>query len=397
MSRKSSLVFALLLSPALPAFAETKVLKAVPVDPSDITPQGTANPAKPPAIVPPPEPPQAIRPLGPGEVKVPPWTPKSGSDSPILKGLPGTEDALRLQIFLDQSCFGPGIIDGKPGRFTILATQAWNEVHGHELNDLQPALEAARKAVPHPFARAVVPEIADKWVNVNLPTGPAQTTKAKRMSYRSIGEFMAERFHSDMDFIVQLNGAKTINNLKEGDTLIVPDVKPFLIEDLTGRRYDAQEPMSHRHAVVDTKMNQVRIFESAPKALIVQEGPDEPATVRQNEGLIASFPITPGQPQFIHYGEWELKASVELPVWRYDKSLLETGKRSSESVDVPPGPNNPVGIIWNGLSRPGIGMHGTPDPETIGRARSHGCIRLANWDAIRIPTLLRPGATVEIR
>jgi lipoprotein-anchoring transpeptidase ErfK/SrfK len=56
-----------------------------------------------------------------------------------------------------------------------------------------------------------------------------------------------------------------------------------------------------------------------------------------------------------------------------------------------------VGIIWNGTSRSGIGLHGTSDPETIGRARSAGCIRLANWDAIRLPKLIRPGASVEIR
>ena len=56
-----------------------------------------------------------------------------------------------------------------------------------------------------------------------------------------------------------------------------------------------------------------------------------------------------------------------------------------------------MGIIWNGLSRPGIGLHGTAEPETIGRAQSAGCVRLANWDAIRIPTLIRPGATVELR
>ena len=62
-----------------------------------------------------------------------------------------------------------------------------------------------------------------------------------------------------------------------------------------------------------------------------------------------------------------------------------------------PGPNSPVGIFWCGLSKPGIGLHGTSDPETIGRARSSGCIRLANWDAIRLPTLIRPGTTVEIR
>ena len=62
---------------------------------------------------------------------------------------------------------------------------------------------------------------------------------------------------------------------------------------------------------------------------------------------------------------------------------LPTGKRSKVGLDIPSGPNSPVGVIWNGLSVPGIGLHGTSNPETIGRARSHGCIRLANWDAVR--------------
>ena len=88
---------------------------------------------------------------------------------------------------------------------------------------------------------------------------------------------------------------------------------------------------------------------------------------------------------------------IELPHWRYDQQLLDTGKRSKDALNIPPGPNSPVGVIWNGLSKPGIGMHGTSDPETIGRARSAGCIRLANWDAIRLPTLVRPDASVEIR
>jgi lipoprotein-anchoring transpeptidase ErfK/SrfK len=188
--------------------------------------------------------------------------------------------------------------------------------------------------------------------------------------------------------------------------LIVPNVKPFLIESITGKRYEAETAMSERHAVVDTKKNQVRIFEAAPAALMIDEEEtvsNQPVLVKPkkapvaNHALVASVPITPGKPQFIHYGVWKLNNSVELPVWRYDQSLLDTGKRSNDALNIPPGPNSPVGIIWNGLSKPGIGLHGTADPETIGRARSAGCIRLANWDAIRIPTLIRPGATVEIR
>jgi lipoprotein-anchoring transpeptidase ErfK/SrfK len=179
----------------------------------------------------------------------------------------------------------------------------------------------------------------------------------------------------------------------------VPNVKPFLIEKITGVKYEADEALSQRHVVVDTKINQVRIFEAAPAALVIAEPgvTDIQPVTRANRGLIASFPITPGKPKFIKFGTWELRNMVELPWWRYDQQLLDTGKRSDNALNIPPGPNSPVGIIWNGTSRSGIGMHGTSDPETIGRARSAGCIRLANWDAIRLPNLIRPGATVEIR
>ncbi len=385
------LLATLFFAPGSLAAQEQQVLRALPVDPSEITPEVVAPP-------PAPEPVPAIRPLNASALTLPEWKRKAGSDGPLLDGLPGTEDAVRLQVFLDQSNFGPGIIDGKPGRFTVLAVQSWNEVHGHPPTDLGPALAAARREVPYPFAEAVVPEIATKWVNSALSHKRTLQAQAKRMSYRSMAEFMAERFHTDVDFLLALNGSRTTWSLKPGSTLIVPNVKPFLIEEITGKRYEAEEALSMRHAVVDTKINQVRIFEGAPSALVVEEEDEnQPVLVRPNRALVASFPITPGKPQFIHKGVWELRNSVELPVWRYDQSLLDTGKRSNNALNIPPGPNSPVGIIWNGLSRPGIGLHGTSDPETIGRARSAGCIRLTNWDAIRIPQLIRPGATVEIK
>lgn len=320
---------------------------------------------------------------------------------------PTGDDALRLQIFLDESQFGPGIIDGKPGRFTELAVQSWNEVHGFPLNDWIAANTAARKAIPNPLATAIVPDCVTAWVDSSLPTKVSLQAKRKRMSYRSVAEFMAERYHCSNEYIVLLNGSSKINNLKPRDSIKVPNVKPFTIESLTGAGYKEDEALSQRHAVVDTKVNQVRIFEAAPAALVVAEpGVSDLSTAagnfgvsRPNRGLIASFPITPGEDRFLKFGTWQVRNSVELPHWRYDQKLLDTGKRSadSESLQIPPGPNSPVGIFWCGLTRPGIGMHGTPNPETIGRARSHGCIRMANWDAVRLPTLIRPGTTVEIR
>ena len=320
--------------------------------------------------------------------------------SPLDKK-PAGDDALRLQIYLDQSCFGPGIIDGKPGQFTELAVQSWNEVHGYPPEDWVAVNTAARKAVLIPLAVAVVPDVVKNWVNPDLPTKVTLQAKQKKMSYRSVGEFMAERYHCDETWLATVNGAKKMENLKARDSITVPNIEPFYIEKLTGIRYAADPALSQRHVVVDTKINQARIFEAAPTALVVAEPGAETITppTRANRGLIASFPITPGQPKFIKFGTWELRSMVQLPNWRFDQQLLDTGKRSgdSDTLNIPPGPKNPVGVIWNGLSKPGIGMHGTPNPETIGRARSHGCIRLANWDAIRLPDLIRPGATVEIR
>ncbi|MBK1881863.1 L,D-transpeptidase family protein [Luteolibacter pohnpeiensis] len=331
---------------------------------------------------------------------------ESTADTPIkpaaplvpANAKPEGDAAVQLQIFLDQSHFGPGIIDGRPGRFTELAVRSWNEANGVALDDWTAVTAAARKSVPNAFAVAVVPDAIKDWVNPNLPSSRAEQAKLKRMSYTSNAEFMAERYHCDVPYLIQLNSSSKINNLKSHDSIIVPNVEPFQIELVTGKSYPADPTLNQRHVVVDTKVNQVRIFEAAPAALIVAEpGASGQADIRPNHGLIASFPITPGQDKFLKFGTWELKNMIEMPYWRYDQQFLETGKRGSEALNIPPGPNSPVGIIWCGTSRSGIGMHGTSNPETIGRARSAGCIRLANWDAIRLPTIVRPGVTVEIR
>ena len=369
-------------------FAEAP--RALPVDPSDITPEIGVVP-----VDPAPPAPEA-KPLPVGEVTLEEPKKNPASDTPDVAELPVGEDAVRLQIFLDQSHFGPGVIDGKPGRFTILAVNAWNEVNGYPSNDLTAVMAAARKSVPNPFALAIVPDISVKWVNTKLSYKRSQQANEKRMSYRSYGEFMSERYHTDVEFLIEINSRKQVYGLQPGGSLIVPNVKPFLIENLNGSRYEPIELLDSRHMVIDTKVNQARIYESTPTALVVGD-PDGPVKVQANRALVASFPITPGKPQFIKYGLWEMRNAVQLPVWRYDQSLLDTGKRSNNALNIPPGPNSPVGVIWMGLSVSGIGVHGTSDPETIGRSRSAGCIRMANWDATRLPDFIRPGASVEIR
>jgi lipoprotein-anchoring transpeptidase ErfK/SrfK len=363
---------------------EGRVLKALPLDfeeppsPGEVAETAQALPADPVASPKPIEAPAAETPTTP-----------SSDETPI------GDDAVRLQIFLDRSNFGPGVIDGRIGQFSELAVKSWNENHGHAIDSWRAVNLAARNAVSNPYAVAIVPEVVTKWVNPELSYEKTEQAKAKQMSYRSNGEFMSERYHTDIPYLIELNSAAKINNLKPRDTIIVPNVKAFEIENLTGAVFKEDEALSQRHAVVDTKLNQVRIYEANLRALVVAD-PEAPASVA-NQSLIAAFPITPGRPEVIRYGKWKMQNAVELPVWRYDQQLLDTGTRGSDSLNIPGGPNNPVGVLWCGLSKPGIGMHGTSDPETIGRSRSSGCIRLANWDIVRVPGLLRPGCSVEIR
>lgn len=328
---------------------------------------------------------------------------QTGATNPIL---PETgEEVIRLQIFLDEKHFGPGFIDGKAGTFTRLAIENYNASLGREADDLR-LLAECQQEVTQVYATAVVPEFVRDFVDSSLPIEKALQAERKAMSYRSVAEFMAERYHTSEDLLVELNGSAAVWGAKPKNVLQVPNVEPFKIEDLArGRSHVKDQNLSARHVVVDTTARQVYIYqllmpevqEQNPEtSLLDDQGP----TVKLNLArprLVASFPITPGQIQFIPRGFWNLKNCVELPTWRYDQLLLDTGVRGTEALTIPPGPNNPVGVIWNGLTKSGIGIHGTDHPRTIGRTTSAGCIRLSNWDAVRFPNLVRPGAVVVVK
>jgi lipoprotein-anchoring transpeptidase ErfK/SrfK len=182
---------------------------------------------------------------------------------------------------------------------------------------------------------------------------------------------------------------------------MVPNVEPFRIELLKeGRTHHEDDTLSGRHVIIDTQGKNLFVYAEGESpvlpngAVVISESDHVP------QKLLAMFPITPGKVQFIHHGTWAVANCYELPSWRYDPQFLETGTRSKDKSAVKqlaPGPNLPVGILWCGLTKSGIGIHGSSSPRTIGRSRSAGCIRLSNWDAARFPELVRPGAAVELR
>jgi len=119
--------------------------------------------------------------------------------------------------------------------------------------------------------------------------------------------------------------------------------------------------------------------------------------VLQDDKLIAAYPVTIGSAQTASpIGEWKVRRITKLPIFRYDKEMLRHGTRSGNFYLLPPGPRNPVGIMWIALNKKGIGIHGTNTPDSIGRAASHGCIRLANWDVVRLATKIKTGDSVSI-
>ena len=113
--------------------------------------------------------------------------------------------------------------------------------------------------------------------------------------------------------------------------------------------------------------------------------------------LIAAYPVTIGSERTESpVGDWKVRGVAKMPNFRYDKAMLNKGERSGDFHLLPPGPNNPVGVIWIQLSKKGIGLHGTSDPDAIGRSASHGCVRLANWDIVRLAGKVKAGVPVSI-
>jgi len=310
------------------------------------------------------------------------------------------DDGLRIQIFLDQKCFGPGYLDGKPGNFTLRAVYSYNRFKGRSPGAWDALLKEAEEAVKILYATAIVPSLAKNFINSKLPRKYDDVGDIKLMAYRSYLEFMAERYHTSESFLIELNGKKKVYGLKPGSPLKVPNIEPFRIESLkVGRMHTSDDKMSQHNIVIDTRNKQLFVYDPNQATIVV---PGTAMVVSDDEQeplgkMIAMFPTTPGQEKFIHRGIWKVLDCVEFPSWRYDKQLLETGKRSTEAIEVAHGPNNPVGVMWCGLSKSGIGIHGTSSPRTIGRSQSAGCYRLSNWDAARFPQYVRPGARVIVR
>jgi lipoprotein-anchoring transpeptidase ErfK/SrfK len=301
-------------------------------------------------------------------------------DLPVAKAIPITQQDVttQLQIFLDQQLFGPGKIDGRPGEFCTKALMRYQRAHG------LPETGRLDENIPldSVFPVYTVYTITDgdlKFIG-EVPKEPKDQATKKYLPYENLLEFLTERFHCAPEFLAKINKGMNLEALKPGDFVRVPNVEPFKIEEL---------PKQGNLPDLPEYKNRVININRAQRMLEVMDG----------DKLIASVPITPGSGTGSTQtppGTWKILGIAAMPTFRWDKGVLDHGVRTENFYNLPSGPNNPVGVVWIGLNKPGIGIHGTNSPQTIGRSASHGCMRTANWDGIRLSKLVTKGVVVNI-
>lgn len=297
---------------------------------------------------------------------------------------------LRAQVILDRLGFSPGVIDGKEGQSYVLALRGFQEAQGLPETGLldEGTQQAMQRWRDVPATRLVeIPATFAKGPFVPIPPDAEARAKLPALGYRSLMEALAERFHTTPETLVALNSPTT--KIGPGRVIRVPnipDVNPAALgQDQRGWNRTLQLlAVSPRQTQAD------EVIVDRSEGVLKAVGPDGK--------LIAQFPATMGSSHDpLPLGTWKIQGVSRNPDFHYNPDLFWDVSDSKEAVLLKPGPNSPVGVVWLDLSKPHYGIHGTSEPQTIGRAESHGCVRLTNWDAARLAQMVKPGTPAIFR
>jgi lipoprotein-anchoring transpeptidase ErfK/SrfK len=320
-------------------------------------------------------------------------------------------EMVRVQIFLDRANFRPGKIDGLGGEFTQKAADRYCGANGLPVGSRLDVSSIATAYRDYTIAKEDL-----NWIGPQA-SEPAEQETLKAMLYADLWELVAERFHCDLDFLHELNRNIPKNELTVGSVVRVPDVTEFEIAKVAALEKQRKEEEKAKKGSREQQENSSQAAAPSPspaKNGTTSAAPTpagEPPIRRlellraerlielyEDDRLIACFPCTPGSRDVpVPDGQWKVSANVLMPYFRWDKSVLENGVRSDNAYNLPPGPNNPVGIVWMAINKPSVGMHGTPNPDQIGRNESHGCIRMSNWDALLLSELVEKGTIIDVK
>lgn len=328
--------------------------------------------------------------------------PGAAAQQPLPTGPPGTAigqpqadtadpamqafvETIAMQAALDRAGFSPGVIDGAPGANTRRALQAYERTHGRRPDPLLQPLATytiAEQDVSGPFVESVP---ADLMKQTELPA----------LAYTSAVEALAERFHTTPQVLQRLNPDAAF---AAGEQILVPNVPPFAVparRDVTGT---SGQSGPQKDTGSDGAPAQIPAL-PRPDVVVTVSKSASALDVRDAGGRVIFFaPVTTGSEHDpLPIGEWKVTGVHLSPAFNYNPDLFWDADPSHAKGKIAPGPNNPVGVVWIGLSKDHYGLHGTPEPASIGKSASHGCVRLTNWDATELASLVKPGTRVVFR
>ena len=330
------------------------------------------------------------------------WVPPGTPGSPI------NGEVFHAQVLLDIAGFPTGVIDGKKGMVFEQALKGFQQARGLKVTgQLDGPTKAALLQDRRPSTRMLqltAEDVGGPFV-YPFPEDAADQAKLKGLFYRNMLEKLAERFHTTPDTIVALNGPEKL--IGPGQVLRLPNVLPSSREygdtadDKQARllnffNVNAQQPQGD-FIVVDKSEGVMRVYQGeVPKGeFSTNDDPGPAPRLSDTPGkLVAQFPVTMGSEQYpLPIGRWKVTTYAFEPPFKYQPRLLKGKDPNEPEQNLPPGPNGPVGVAWLDLTKEHYGIHGTDEPSTIGRAESSGCIRLSNWDVIRLSRIMKPGFT----
>jgi lipoprotein-anchoring transpeptidase ErfK/SrfK len=306
-------------------------------------------------------------------------TPELANAAPSLNDLDDDEGAaiVHAQVLLDRAYFSSGVLNGKAGQNMKKAVYFFQEENGlPSTGQLDSAtFEKLSEVTGRPEAVVQYTLTAQDirgpyyWI----PASVYAQAELPCECYASALEMLDERFHTVTDVLRKLNPTVNFGALTVGTSIWVPNVEPFDANRLG-------KPTNEKTIV---------------KIHVAKNGRYLHALAADGS-IVFHFPTTVGS----EYdpspsGIYRVSGVQWHPVFHYDPSLYSDVPDSRPRATLPPGPNSPVGIVWIATTKEHVGIHGTPLPHTIGLASSHGCVRLANWDAARLAAAVRPGVTIE--
>jgi len=282
-------------------------------------------------------------------------------------------NALAYQVLLDRAGFSPGEIDGTLGpnlKRAIAAFQSSANLAAVGRPDC-PTWKALSDGAGEILTEYVVTaqDLAGDYLGQPLPPDLAKQAQLPALSYESVNEAIAERFHASPRLLAHLNRGVDV---EEGARLKVPAVTPF-----------------------DSKVKPVPDAAAAEMSVEVSRSGSTLRVLRADGTLAMFAPVSSGSEHDpLPLGTWKVIGTAWMPPFHYNPDLFWDSEPHDSKAVLKPGPNNPVGVIWIDISVPHYGMHGTPSPNLVGHAQSHGCVRLTNWDAAHLASLVKPGTRV---